>query len=118
MHQGTGRPTARRRSRLLTAGLICVAVLSIGVVTDARADGVQDQQHAVQQIAAQLEDIANQIGQLDEDYGAAQDEQASLDVQLTALQTQIDSQSAQLAGLDATMAKIAIDKYTSSSTNA
>jgi cell wall-associated NlpC family hydrolase len=118
MREEQGRPTARRRSRLLTTGLACVAVLSVAVVTDARADGVQDQQHAVEQIAARLDDIANRIGRLDEDYGAAQDEQASLDVQLTALQTKIDAQSAQLAGLDATMAKIAIDKYTSSSTGA
>jgi len=107
-------PTFARSVTSTFAAVFVVTVLVITgtIVPAAAADGVDQQQQRVEQIADQLDALENQIGQLDEDHAAALDRIDALDIEISDAQAHIDDQNVVLAQLQGQLTSIAVDRFT------
>jgi cell wall-associated NlpC family hydrolase len=107
-----------RRLQRSARALVALAALagSLVGVTGARADGVSDQQHKVEQLAAELNSLNDRIGQLDEQYGAALEEKDALDGEIAKAQATLAVEQGQLDQLQGVMTDIAVEKFVGNNT--
>jgi cell wall-associated NlpC family hydrolase len=108
------------RSRGVSARAATATVIVISMcfaVQPAAADGVTDQKHKVEQLAAELTSLNERIAVIDEEYGAAQDQQATLDEQIKVSQAKVDAEQAQLGQLQSTMTDLAVSRFTGGNTS-
>jgi cell wall-associated NlpC family hydrolase len=77
------------------------------------ADSTDDERRRVEQIADQLEQLGDRLGELEEAHAAALDRLDQLAIEIAEAQVRVDAQTAELGVLQAQLADIAIDKFTS-----
>jgi cell wall-associated NlpC family hydrolase len=108
----------RSRGVSMRAATATVIVISMCfAVQHAAADGVGDQKHKVEQLAAELTSLNERIAVIDEEYGAAQDQKASLDEQIKVSQAKVDAGQAQLGQLQSTLTDLAVSRFTGDNTS-
>lgn len=91
------------------AALVLVATLSTPVV---HGDSTDDERRRVEQIADELQALDDRLGQLEEDHAATLDRLDELAIEIQEAQASVDAQTATLGVLQAQMAQIAIDRFT------
>ncbi len=90
----------------LTCGLLAGPVM-------VRADGVDDAQRKLDQVASELEALRDEMGQVDEDYNGALDRQEELVVEIAESQARVDEMTATLGDVQIVLQQIAIKRFTS-----
>jgi peptidoglycan DL-endopeptidase CwlO len=109
MSDGGVQRAVRSRPWRCVSALLTVSLFL--AVPGARADSVSDQAHAVQQIAAELNQLNDRIAQLSDAYGAAQDRQTALAGEIATDQTKVDAEQAHLAVLQSTLTDMAVNRF-------
>jgi cell wall-associated NlpC family hydrolase/uncharacterized coiled-coil protein SlyX len=77
------------------------------------ADSTDDERRRVEQIADELQALDDRLGELEEAHAAALDRLDELAIEIQDAQAKVDAQNGQLSVLQAQLAQIAIDKFTS-----
>lgn len=103
-------PRLRAACAAALAGLL---VGVVGAVPSVHADSTDDERRRVEQIADQLEQLGDRLGELEEAHAAALDRLDQLAIEIAEAQVRVDAQTAELGVLQAQLADIAIDKFTS-----
>lgn len=109
-------PRLRAACAAALAGLFVGVVGVVGVVgavPSVHADSTDDERRRVEQIADQLEQLGDRLGELEEAHAAALDRLDQLAIEIAEAQVRVDAQTAELGVLQAQLADIAIDKFTS-----
>ena len=102
------------RCRVLLSAVLIVSF--VGGPHVATADGVGEAQRRVDAMLNELDDLENQMGQLDEDYGTAQDRKDQLEKEIAVSEAKISELSTKLGGVQETLSKIALDRFTGGDT--
>ena len=105
------RGRGRRPALVLVIGVVILPCSTVGLSTSARADGITDQQHQIQQLAADLNALNDRISRIDENYGAELDTKNALDAAIAVGEAELTTEQAQLDQLNGVMTDIAVNRF-------